>query len=285
MYGAGGMHGKRFGPGQNSRAPAEEILALRDVSKSYRRPSWVPGRSHPPVVALRNVSLSVVRGRTLAIIGASGAGKSTLARCMASVILPDSGQICFEGRNLVDVESSDIHQLRRQIQLIFQQSAASLNPHFSVLDAVSEPLRIAGVKSRSEQREAGLALMEAVGLPRTAAARQSTELSGGQRQRVAIARALAVEPKLLILDESLSGFDMPTQARVVNLLFDLQTTRDVSYIFVTHDLRLAAHVSDDLAVFCNGCAIEHGPTDQIIQNPHHSYTRKLLSSMERFGES
>ena len=274
-----------FGQGENARAPAEEFLALRNISKSYRQPSWVPGRSHPPVVALRDVSLSIARRRTLAIVGASGAGKSTLARCMAGMISPDAGQICLEGHNLVDRKSPESRELRQRIQLIFQQSAASLNPDFSVLDAVSEPLRIAGVKSRSQQRDAGLALMEAVGLPRTAAPRKSTELSGGQRQRVAIARALAVEPKILLLDESLSGFDMPTQARVVNLLFDLQTARDISYIFVTHDLRLAAHVGDDLAIVCNGCVIEHGPTDQIIQDPQHAYTRKLLSSMERFGQS
>jgi peptide/nickel transport system ATP-binding protein len=167
---------------------------------------------------------------------------------------------------------------RREVQLIFQGSAATLNPRFSTLEIVAEPLAILGQLGKRERRERALALIESVGLPRQIAERNSSELSGGQRQRLAIARALALRPKLVILDESLTGLDLPVQAQIVNLLLDLQTSLGISYLFISHDLRLAAHLADHLAVMNSGRIVEQGPAQDVVKDPQHAHTRALLAA-------
>jgi ABC-type dipeptide/oligopeptide/nickel transport system ATPase subunit len=196
--------------------------------------------------------------------------------------LPDSGEIWLERQKLLELKSSDLRRARRQVQLIFQESAASLNPRFSAIEVITEPARIAGIGSKRQRREFGLEMMQTVGLPRRAADRRCSEFSGGERQRLAIARALSLSPKLLVLDEALSGLDLLIQAQLVNLLADLQASRSVTYIFISHDLRLAAHFSDDLAVMHGGRIVEHGPAEQISQEPRHPQTRALLSAAARF---
>jgi peptide/nickel transport system ATP-binding protein len=185
------------------------------------------------------------------------------------------------GQNLAALNCSGLRRARRHVQLIFQGSAATLNPRFSAMDIVVEPLAIAGNGSKREWRERALALMESVALPRQAATRKPAELSGGERQRLAIARALSVSPKVLILDESLSGLDLPVQAQLVNLLAGLQERLAISYILISHDLRLAAHISDHLAVMQCGRIVEHGPAQQVACDPRQPYTRQLLSAVPR----
>jgi ABC-type glutathione transport system ATPase component len=270
----------------NERLPddidCERLLEVCHLTKSYTGGGWLRRQSDRAVTALQDVNLSLGLRRTLSIVGESGAGKSTLARCIACLEAPDSGEIRLSGENLLQLTSSGLRQARRQIQLIFQGSATSLNPGFPALEIVAEPARIAGM-SRSERRELGLALMERTGLPRSAADRKCTEFSGGQRQRLAIARALSLSPKVLILDESLSGLDLLIRAQLVNLLFDLQAAFAISYIFITHDVRLAAHVSDEIAVMQRGRIVEHGSSDQISREPQHPHTRALLAADARTG--
>jgi ABC-type glutathione transport system ATPase component len=254
-------------------------LAARHLSKTYKHLAWMSRHNRSEVASLQDVSLSVASGRTLAIVGESGAGKSTLARCLAGLELPDKGQIWLEGQNLLELRPRDLRQARRQIQMIFQGSVASLNPRFSAIEIITEPAIIAGIGTKRDRLELGLAMMESVGLPRRSAGRACSEFSGGQRQRLAIARALSLRPKVLILDESVSGLDLRVQAQLVNLLFDLQLALSVSYIFISHDLRLAAHVSDDIAVMQGGRIVEYGPAEHVSQDPQHAHTRALLSSI------
>jgi ABC-type glutathione transport system ATPase component len=214
-------------------------------------------------------------------VGASGAGKSTLARCLACLETPDAGQIRMLGQDLLLLRPPELRRARQRIQLIFQGSAATLNPRFSAIDVVAEPLAIAGV-SKGERQERALAMMESAGLSREAACRNCMEFSGGERQRLAIARALSASPKVLILDEALSGLDLPVQSQIVNLLDDLRDRLAVSYIVISHDLRLAAHMSDHLAVMQSGSVVEHGPAAQVSRHPRHPHTRALLSAVVRF---
>jgi ABC-type glutathione transport system ATPase component len=260
----------------------DQLLLARNLCKTHKRSGWMR-RDRGAIAALQDVSLNVGRCQTLGIAGESGAGKSTLARCLACLDFPDSGQVLLERQNLLQLKSSSLRRARRQVQLIFQGSAASLNPRFTAIEVVIEPAAIARIGTRAERLELGLALMESVGLPRNAAARKCSEFSGGERQRLAIARALSLSPKLLILDEALSGLDLLMQAQLVNLLSDLQTSRSMSYIFISHDLRLVAHLSDHLAVMQSGRIVEHGPVNQVSKNPQHPHTRTLLSASTRLG--
>ena len=260
----------------------EYLLVADHLTKTYKHTRWISRQSDPVVPGLRDVSLALRPSQTLGVVGESGAGKSTLARCIACLDLPDAGQVWLDGQNLLELSSSDLRRARRQIQMIFQGSPASLNPRFSALEIVTEPAMIAGLSSKARRRELGFAMIESVGLQRSDAHRGCSEFSGGQRQRLAIARALTLAPNVLILDESLTGLDLPIQAQLVNLLSDLQVALSISYIFISHDLRLAAHVSDDLAVMQGGRIVEQGPADQVSNNPQHPHTRELVAATARF---
>jgi len=262
--------------------PNHALLSASHLSKTYARRGRLGLRHRSGVAALRDVSLSVAPEQTLGIVGASGAGKSTLARCLAFLERPDAGQILMLGQDLLELKRAELRRARRRIQLIFQGPAATLNPRFRGIDIVVEPLAIAGTLSKRERHERGLTMMESVGLPREAAGRNCMEFSGGERQRLAIARALSLSPKVLILDEALSGLDLSVQAQMVNLLADLRDRLAVSYIVISHDLRLAAHMSDHLAVMQSGSIVEHGPAAQVSRDPQHPHTRALLSAIVRF---
>ncbi len=262
------------------RAQAEEpLLAASDLRKTYRQRRWLSLSGGLAVPALRGVSLSIDRGRTMALVGESGSGKSTLGRCLAGLERPDAGEVRLNGRNLLGLGSREFRKTRRQIQILFQGSAATLNPRFSALEIVAEPLKIVGVASRREQCERALALMDGVGLPARWSGRKPAEFSGGQRQRLALARALALEPKLLILDEPLRGLDLPIQAQLIKLLRDLQAALALAYLFISHDLRLAAELGDDLAVMEAGRIVEYGPAAEVARSPRHPHTRALLEAM------
>lgn len=253
------------------------VLEALHVSKSYTQGRWY-SRKKFSIAALNDVSLKIDACSALALIGESGAGKSTLGRCLSRLETPDSGEVRFEGRNLFTLSPKDLRAIRRKIQFVFQDAAAALNPRFSACDAIEEPLLIQNMLTRKERRRRALETMEQVGLSIQSAPRSILEFSGGQRQRLAIARALVLKPRLLLLDEALSSLDFDTQARLTELLLDLRIQFGLSYLFITHDLRLAARVADHIAVMQRGAIVESGKTDALFAKPQHPYTQSLLQA-------
>jgi ABC-type glutathione transport system ATPase component len=233
------------------------LLRAVSLSKRYVRGGRWSGR-RCEVEALSSVDLEIRAGSTVALVGASGSGKSTLARCLACLERPDSGEIWFAEENLGRLTQRELVPFRRQVQLIFQEADASLNPRFMAVDIVSEPLLIAGLTTKRNRREHALALMEVVGLPAHLGSRRPFELSGGQRRRLAIARALALEPKVLILDEALTGLDLSTRAQIVNLLLRLQEICSLTYLFISHDSGLVARLADEVVVLDRGRIVSRG---------------------------
>jgi ABC-type glutathione transport system ATPase component len=261
----------------------ETILKVENLVKRYAKRSFAGTRQD--FVALDGVSFTVSTGTTLAIVGESGSGKSTLASCIACLETPTTGNLWFEGRNLALAAESDLRKIRPQIQLIFSDPASSLNPRWAILDILVEPLRLQGRFGRKERKMRAFSLLERVGLSADVAGRSAAELSGGQRQRLAIARALTLEPKLLILDEALSALDCSVQAQIANLLLELQSSLAMTLLFITHDLTMAAHLADEIAVMSHGRIVEHGPSREILRNPGHEGTRQLLAAVPRLPRS
>jgi ABC-type glutathione transport system ATPase component len=247
--------------------PANPLLVVRNLSKTYTRKTWWGAR--PETAALRDVSFTIERGRTLGLVGPSGSGKSTLARCLTFFEEPSSGEILLEGRPHHRAE-------RRRIQLIFQQPGASLNPRFTAAEVVEEPLVIMGAKAGETTR--ATKALEMVGLPRTAMNKRAHEFSGGERQRLAIARALVVEPPLLILDESFAGIGPALQDQIAALLRDLQERLGLSYLLIAHDLSLAAGLAHEIAVMQHGAIVERGPTRELLDSARHPLTRDLIAA-------
>jgi peptide/nickel transport system ATP-binding protein len=260
-------------PSHDSQGNA--LLRVRMLSKQYDRGArW---RKRVPVAAVREVDLEICAGQTLALVGASGSGKSTVARCVTRLERPDSGQIWFDGTEIAGLSARDLLPIRSNLQMIFQDAVTSMNPRFSAAEAIEEPLRIQG-RSRLERRDMAEALMQELALSPEWLKRPVMEFSGGQRQRLAIARALTLRPKLLVLDEALSGLDLSTQAQIANLLLDLQEMHSLTYLLISHDLTLVARMADALAVMADGRIVETGATQQIIADPRHEETKRLLAS-------
>ena len=257
----------------------QPLLKVENLVKRYARRSLVGAREE--LLALDGVSFTIFPGTTLAVVGESGSGKSTLASCLACLESPTTGNIWFEGKDIVKLEERARRQVRPKIQLIFQDPASSLNPRWSVLDILIEPLILESKFTREEMKQRASSLLERVGLSPDIVERPPSELSGGQRQRLAIARALALEPKLLILDEALSALDCSVQAQIANLLMDLQSSLGMTYLFITHDLAMAGHLADDLAVMNRGRIVEQGPAEEILKQPGHETTRQLLAAVPR----
>jgi len=252
-------------------------LRVVNLRKRYKRGGeWARGRSQ--VESLRGIDLEVRAGAALALIGASGSGKSTLARCLACLEEADSGEIWFDGKNLAQVGQGALALYRRQIQLIFQDPALSLNPRFTAAEIVSEPLLFADVEKKSERTVRAVDLMRLVGLPPDAAGRMPGDFSGGQRRRLAIARALALEPKVLILDEALAGLDLSTQAQIANLLLELQEARALTYLWILHDLSMVARLASEVAVIDEGRIVESSPAQELFANPQSRQARVLLDA-------
>jgi oligopeptide transport system ATP-binding protein len=247
--------------------------------KRYAKRSLADAREE--LLALNDVSFSVFPGTTLAIVGESGSGKSTLASCLACSESPTAGNIWFEGQDIVKLGERARRQVRPQIQLIFQDPASSLNPRWSVFEILVEPFILQRKFTREEMIQHSNSLLERVGLSPDIMERPPTELSGGQRQRLAIARALALEPKLLILDEALSALDCSVQAQIANLLMELQSSLGMTYLFITHDLAMAAHLADEIAVMNRGRIVEQSPANKILKQPQHETTRRLLAAVPR----
>jgi peptide/nickel transport system ATP-binding protein len=246
-------------PHQRDRKP---LLEVRGLCKTRAQGRWWQRRYRIP--ALDHVDLTLYPGRTLALIGGSGAGKTTLAMCLIGLERPDAGEITFDGDSLAELRGSAKARTRRRIQLIFQDSAGALSPRMSASEIVEEPLLIAGEDQESRCRRTARAL-EQVGLPSSWRNRRPHELSGGQRQRLAIARALVLEPKLLILDEALAGLDLSIRGQITNLLLDLQSERDLSFLYISHDLKHAAHFADEAALMDRGRIIQQVDAAQLLQ--------------------
>jgi ABC-type dipeptide/oligopeptide/nickel transport system ATPase subunit len=234
------------------------VLVAQSISKTYH------GRSRR-IHALIDVSIKIAESSTVAVVGPSGSGKSTLARCLAGLETPDQGIITLDGRRV----------LRRAVQLVFQDAAMAFNPSMKVEEIVSEPLRIAG-SPRKEQYDRSVALLDQVQLPAASMYRLARELSGGQRQRLAIARALAADPRVLILDEALSGLDLIVQNQLIELLRSLQSLRLISYMVISHDLLLAAQLADQIAVMDAGRIVEEGTTQDLVRNARTPCAQALL---------
>jgi peptide/nickel transport system ATP-binding protein len=265
----------------NSPIPPQPLLEAQHISKAYVRRRG-PFRANARVVALENVQLTIPSRSTVALVGKSGAGKSTLGRCIALLEVPDSGKIHFEGNDLLTLNGRELADTRRHVQFVFQHSAMAMNPSFSMLDVVAEPLRIQGTADKKERRERALAIMEEVGISPLWADRSPLEFSGGQRQRIAIARALILKPKLLVLDEALAGLDPGTQLQIANLLLRLQASLLLSYLFISHDLQMAAYLSSSIAVIEQGRIIETGDVEQIFARAVSPATRELVESIPGF---
>jgi ABC-type glutathione transport system ATPase component len=254
------------------------LVRAQNLSKRYvqHRPF---SRSEYTVQALEDASLTILRGTTLALVGDSGSGKSTLGRCLALLETPSRGEIWFDGRNLLALDPKELFAVRGQIQLIFQEPASALNPRMSALEIVAEPLAIQKRGTKAERREQALVWMARVGLPAGCERKRPMEFSGGERQRLAIARALVLEPQLLILDEALSSLDLANQEMIVQLLADLQDQLLLTYLHISHDLRLVSQFADEIAVMNDRRVIEQQPAARLFAHPEQDYTRDLLLAM------
>jgi peptide/nickel transport system ATP-binding protein len=255
------------------------VLRTENLVKRYATAK--PAGPRKELLALDGVSFSISQGTTLAVVGESGSGKSTLAFCLACLERPTSGSIWFGGKDIVKLVEKELRLVRPKIQLIFQDPANSLNPRWSVLEILSEPSILQGATNRNEITQRAHILLEKVGLSSDMGHRSPGELSGGQRQRLAIARALALEPELLILDEALSALDCSVQAQIANLLMELQSSLGMAYVFITHDLAMAAHLADEIAVMNRGRIVEQGPVEKVLMQPQHETTRQLLAATPR----
>jgi ABC-type glutathione transport system ATPase component len=255
----------------------DSTLKVENLMKRYAKRNFAG--TPQDFLALDDVSLAVSAGTTLAIVGESGSGKSTLASCLACLETPTAGTLWFDGKNLTQLAESDLRKIRPQIQLIFPDPASSLNPRWSILEILEEPLILQGKLGGRERSTRAFSLLERVGLSADMAERPAAKLSGGQRQRLAIARALTLDPKLLILDEALSALDCSVQAQIANLLIELQDSLGMTFLFVTHDLTMAAHLADEIAVMSHGRIVEHGPSTKVLRNPSHEATKQLLAAV------
>lgn len=250
------------------------LLEAQGLSKVF------PSRDGKGLVrAVSDVSLTLARGETLGIVGESGCGKSTLARMLMRLIEPSEGKVLLEGENLLSLSEGAMRQRRRDIQIVFQDPYASLDPRMSIARIVAEPLDIHGIGTRAERVDKVKELIALVGLDPSAASRYPHEFSGGQRQRIGIARAIALEPKLVVLDEPVSALDVSIQSQILNLLDDLKSRLRLSYIFISHDLSVVQHVSDRVAVMYLGRIIEEGPAGEVLGAPKHPYSRALISAI------
>jgi ABC-type glutathione transport system ATPase component len=261
-----------------SSSHADILLWARGLAKRYVQKRPISG-AHFTVDALREVNLEVPRGATMAIVGESGAGKSTLVRCLALLERPTHGEIEFEGRDLLSLSGKELFRARREIQLVFQDPTSSLNPRMTAAEIVAEPLAVQGEGTKDTRCRAAIELLEQVGLPTSSGQKLPFEFSGGQRQRIAIARALALRPKLLILDEAFSNLDLATRDSLLRLLSELQTRHSLTYLHVSHDLRLVSDVASEVAVMYEGKIVEHAPTAELFARPKSEYARLLLDAI------
>jgi len=258
---------------------SEDILVAKNLVKTYTQRSGRFGFGATQVKALNDVSISLRTGKTLAVVGESGSGKSTLARCLLQLQPLDSGEVLFQGQDLAKLQPSALREMRKNLQMVFQDPFASLNPRMRVGEIVGEGLLIHGLGSATEQQKKVVAMLKRVGLTEVDMQKYPHEFSGGQRQRIGIARALVLQPQVVVCDEPVSALDVSIQAQILLLLKELQQEMALSYIFISHDLRVVRHIADDMVVMYHGQVVEHGAVADIYAQPAHGYTQNLLAAI------
>ncbi|WP_144224449.1 dipeptide ABC transporter ATP-binding protein [Mesorhizobium amorphae] len=256
------------------------VVEGKDIKRDYHVGGGMfrPART---VHAVKGVSFSVEKGKTLAIVGESGCGKSTLARIITLIDAPSAGELLIDGKKVDIARDGLSKEMRRKVQIVFQNPYGSLNPRQKIGDILGEPLVINTDVPASERRDRAMAMLKKVGLGPEHYNRYPHMFSGGQRQRIAIARALMLNPSLLVLDEPVSALDLSVQAQVLNLLADLQDEFQLTYVFISHDLSVVRYIADDVMVMYFGEAVEYGPRDEVFANPQHSYTKTLFAATPR----
>lgn len=262
---------------------ATQLLSVRGLKMHFPGPRsgpW-PWQRRLPVKAVDGVDFDICCGSTLGLVGESGCGKSTLARAVLQLYHPSAGQVLFEGQDLCQMKARELRQVRTRAQIIFQDPYASLDPRRSIGYTVGEPLLLNGLKDEHARRERVAELLRLVGLNPAYENRYPHEFSGGQRQRVGIARALATNPTFVVADEPVSALDVSIQAQVINLLRDLQARLNLTYLFISHDLRIVRYLSDQVAVMYLGRIVELAPTQELYAHPLHPYTQALLSAVPK----
>lgn len=258
---------------------SDPILSIRDLKMHFPVKGGVLSRQVAAVKAVDGVSLDIGRGETLGLVGESGCGKSTIGKSIVRLTRPTAGSIHFQGNDITHLTQSQLRPIRRNLQMVFQDPAESLNSRMSVGQIIAEPLEVQRIGTRATRREMVEKLLDRVGMPKSASQRFSFEFSGGQRQRIGIARALALNPELIVLDEPVSALDVSVQSQVLNLLLELQDEMNLAYLFIAHDLAVVKHISDRVAVMYLGKIVELADADDIYQNPKHAYTKALISAI------
>ncbi|MFP7357718.1 dipeptide ABC transporter ATP-binding protein [Kurthia gibsonii] len=257
----------------------EPLLKVKGLKKYFPIKAGVIGRRVGDVKAVDDVSFEIMEGETLGIVGESGCGKSTTGRSIMRLIEPTAGEVYFEGKNVSTMSKEELRKARRDIQMVFQDPYASLNPRHNIQKILEEPLKVHGISNDKERKEKVAKLLEIVGLSSYHASRYPHQFSGGQRQRIGIARALMTNPKLIIADEPVSALDVSIQAQVLNLMKDLQQELKLTYIFIAHDLGVVRHISDRVGVMYLGKMIEISESEALYEKPLHPYTQALLAAV------
>ncbi len=257
---------------------SENILEVNNLKKYFQLAAGFFGK-YSILKAVDDISFSIKRGETLGLVGESGCGKTTVGRTLLRLYEPTAGEILFDNEDIVTASASKMRQIRRNMQMIFQDPYASLNPRMTVSDIIGEPLDIHGLAKGKARKDRVHDLLHLVGLNAEHATRYPHEFSGGQRQRIGVARALAVEPEFIICDEPISALDVSIQAQVINLLDELQETLGLTYLFIAHDLAMVKHISNRIAVMYLGKIVEIADSDELFANPLHPYTKALLSAI------
>jgi len=258
---------------------ASNLIEVKNLTKHFPAGPGLLGAGGDVVRAVDGISFGIRRGETFGLVGESGCGKSTTGRSILRLIEPTSGEVRFDGRDLLSLPSNELRRLRREMQIIFQDPYSSLNPRMKVGETVEEPLVIHRVGSRADRADRVANLLRLVGLEPEHAARYPHEFSGGQRQRIGIARALALNPKFIVCDEPVSALDVSVQAQVVNLLQDLQEQLGLTYLFISHGLSVVEHISTRVGIMYLGKLVEVASSEEIFRNPLHPYTKALLSAI------
>ena len=249
------------------------LIQTKGLKKYFSTP-------HGLLHAVDDVNISIEAGQTLGVVGESGCGKSTLGRVILRLIEATSGEVLFNGENILDYTPHQMKDMRKQMQIVFQDPFASLNPRMTVSELIAEPMKVCGVyKNNNEMMERVFELMDTVGLADRFVNTYPHEMDGGRRQRIGIARALALDPKFIVCDEPVSALDVSIQAQILNLLMDLQDNKGYTYMFITHDMSVVKHISDQIAVMYLGQCVELAPTKTLFNNPLHPYTHGLLNAI------